>query len=46
MGVDSMKQLELNIILTKVQIPQSAFDAIDEIQVKEFSLLNPATWKL
>jgi len=44
MGVDSVKQLEQNIALINAQIPQSAFDAIDEIQVKESSLLNPATW--
>ena len=44
MGVDSVKQLEQNIALINAQIPQLAFDAIDEIQVKESSLLNPATW--
>lgn len=44
MGVDSVKQLEQNIALINAQISQSAFDAIDEIQVKESSLLNPATW--
>jgi aryl-alcohol dehydrogenase-like predicted oxidoreductase len=44
MGVDSVKQLEQNIELTNAQISQSAFNAIDEIHVKEFSLLNPATW--
>jgi aryl-alcohol dehydrogenase-like predicted oxidoreductase len=44
-GNDSLEQLMNNLNLLNVSINQTAFEEIDLIQVKNVSLLNPATWK-
>ena len=43
-GVDSLEQLNINIDAMKKTIPSYVFELIDEIKVKDNSLLNPRNW--
>ena len=45
-GVDSVKQLEQNIIWSEKSIPETVFDQIDQIKVKNTHLLNPSLWEI
>lgn len=43
-GVDSLKQLKNNLEAIHLNLPNVAFNEIDNIIVDEIELLNPATW--
>jgi aryl-alcohol dehydrogenase-like predicted oxidoreductase len=43
-GVDSLKQLQANINACKEVLPEKVFDEINEIQLEEINLVNPALW--
>lgn len=43
-GVDSLKQLEQNLVWARTQNLKSHFEIIDSLIVKEVSLLNPVNW--
>lgn len=43
-GVDSLQQLEQNIIWAKQKLPKETFAEIDNIKVTDPDLLNPSKW--
>lgn len=43
-GVDSLKQLEQNLLWAQTQNLESHFEIIDNLMVKEVALLNPVNW--
>ena len=43
-GVDSLKQLEQNILFASEEIPQELSQKIDDLLVEHPNLLNPSTW--
>lgn len=45
-GVDSVDQLEQNIYWANPTIPETVLAQIDNINVKDIFLLNPAEWKI
>ena len=43
-GVDSLKQLDLNIEAMKTPLPHTIIEEIDKIKVTNQTLLNPTNW--
>jgi aryl-alcohol dehydrogenase-like predicted oxidoreductase len=44
-GVDSLEQLNENIMFSKQSIPSEYLDQINSIKVDNVELLNPSMWK-
>lgn len=44
-GVDSLKQLKLNLKASTFPISENSIDQINKIRVKKLSFLNPTLWK-
>lgn len=44
-GVDSLQQLQENIISSNIKLDENIVQNIDNIEVKEIKFLNPVNWK-